>query len=229
MRLGVVYKVSIGGNYIVGSTINWKRRKNHYKNQLKNNKYNNQLAQNSYNKYGKDSLKFEILQKDIPENILQNIEDIWIGSLCSRIEDKKGGMNMRDGFRVRHSKETILKMSKPIVQRDKNGVFIKKWDSINQVYRENPNFKGRNITAVIQNKRRTAYGFQWHEESKDNSLPIKPSKQCFKVLQMDMDGNPIKEWNSTNETRLEGFVQSKVVLCCNGIFKQHKGFKWKYL
>ena len=56
------------------------------------------LLQRCFNKYGKDSLKFEIVQDNVPEDILLAVEDIWIGANCSKISDKKGGMNMRDAL-----------------------------------------------------------------------------------------------------------------------------------
>jgi hypothetical protein len=117
MRLGVVYKLSIGKYFIIGSSINFKTRKYNYSNSLKLNKWTNRIVQNVYNKHLNEKLKFTILQKDIPENILEFIEDIWIGSCCSRVEDKKGGMNCRDAHRVRFTQEIKDKMSKSMQGR----------------------------------------------------------------------------------------------------------------
>lgn len=228
MRLGVIYKVNIGKNFIVGSTINWHNRKNKYTSQLKNNKHKNQYLQNSYNKYGASLLKFDILQENVPENLLLFVEDIWIGALCGRIEDKSFGMNMRDASTVNHSKETILKLSKPIIQRDKKGNFIKRWDSTNDVYRANPLFKGKNIPTVLKGKRKTAFGFQWYYENQDSSKSVSPNKQCFKVNQKDLQGNFIKVWESTAEPTKEGFKQPQVWACCKGSRKSHGGFKWEF-
>lgn len=230
MRLGVVYKVKCEGNnsFLIGSSISFKERKRNYLKLLKANKWQNTYLQNSYNKYGKDSIVFEILQDNIPEDILLHVEDIWIGASCGRLEDKKGGMNMKDAYRIRLTREAILKQCIPIVQRDKEGNFIKRWECIADVYREHPEYRGKNIYQTLKGKRITAYGFQWHYESEDNNFKIRPSKQCYKVIQMDLEGNFIKEWESTAHPKEEGFFQTSVWKCCSGQRTQHKGYKWKF-
>lgn len=112
MRFGVIYKVIVGNTFIIGSTLNKNKRKSYYLNILRKNKWNNTYLQNSWNKYGESSFVFEVLQENIPENILEHVEDIWIGALCSRAEDKRKGANMRDACRVRFSQNTKNKMSK---------------------------------------------------------------------------------------------------------------------
>lgn len=52
--------------------------------------------------------------------------------------------------------------------------------------------------------------------------------QSKKVLQFALDGTLVKEWQSTAECGRNGFNQSAVTCCCNGIRKSHKGYKWKY-
>lgn len=53
-------------------------------------------------------------------------------------------------------------------------------------------------------------------------------KQSKKVIQLTLDDVFVKEWNSTMECGRNGYIQSKVVQCCNGKRKTHCGFKWKY-
>lgn len=228
MRLGVIYKVSIKDKFLIGSSVDFKSRKNNYLKKLRKNRYENSYLQNVFNKYGEENLKFEIVQKDVPESILSYVESIWIGALCGRIEDKQFGMNMRDGHRLNLTRESILKMCIPIVQRDKEGNFIKRWESTADVYKEHPEYRGRVIYQVLKNKRRSAYGFQWHYESEDNDFKMRPSKQCYKVIQTDLEGNFIREWESTAHPEEEGFFQVSVWRCCSGQRTQHKGYKWKF-
>ena len=47
------------------------------------------------------------------------------------------------------------------------------------------------------------------------------------VLQIK-DNKVIKQYNYINETEKYGFKHSKVVLCCQGKRKKHKGFEWRY-
>ena len=54
---------------------------------------------------------------------------------------------------------------------------------------------------------------------------IKLSKR---VLQLSLDGELIREWESTKECGRNGFNSGNVVSCCNGKRKTHKGFRWEY-
>lgn len=120
MRLGVIYKLTVVGtpHFLYGSTIQkFHRRIDDYKRKLKKGVYGNSKLQNCYNKYGKDSLVWEIVQEGIPEDIIECVEDIWIGANCARIEDGKGGMNMRDATVPRHSQETKDKIRKSLTGR----------------------------------------------------------------------------------------------------------------
>ena len=114
MRTGVIYKIECLTNnkFIVGSSLNFKSRRSNHLWQLENNKHNNKALQNCYNKYGYDNIKFELLQENIPNLILRDVENIWIGALCAKDNDKKGGMNLIDADQKNVSESTKLKMSK---------------------------------------------------------------------------------------------------------------------
>ena len=49
-----------------------------------------------------------------------------------------------------------------------------------------------------------------------------------RVLQLTLDGDLIKEWESTNECGRNGFNQGNVSRCCNGKLPHYKGFLWMY-
>lgn len=48
------------------------------------------------------------------------------------------------------------------------------------------------------------------------------------VLQCNMNGDVIKEWDSASSTSSEGFSPSNVSQCCRGEKNTHKGYKWKF-
>ena len=52
--------------------------------------------------------------------------------------------------------------------------------------------------------------------------------QSKPVLQYDLQGNFIREWESTMECDRNGFCSRHVADCCNGKRKTHKGFIWRY-
>ena len=77
-QISCIYKISCSnGKYYIGSTIDFRKRKNRHTRDLQNNKHHNSHLQNIYNKYGKDSVSFEILEK-FPKNDLFEAETKYI-------------------------------------------------------------------------------------------------------------------------------------------------------
>lgn len=65
--------------------------------------------------------------------------------------------------------------------------------------------------------------------SENNWHRGKPALNRRKVVQMDLDGNIIKVWNSILEAELgTNSSSSKIVSCCKGNRKTHNKYKWKY-
>ena len=49
------------------------------------------------------------------------------------------------------------------------------------------------------------------------------------IVQLNLEGEFIKTWESTREAEREGFFDhSKIIRCCKNKQKSHKGFKWMY-
>lgn len=53
-------------------------------------------------------------------------------------------------------------------------------------------------------------------------------KMSQPILQYDLEGNLIKEWESAREAGRNGFDRSSIAKCCKGKQKIHKGFVWEY-
>ena len=53
-------------------------------------------------------------------------------------------------------------------------------------------------------------------------------KRSKPIIQLDKEGNIINEYPSINEAERNGFSHSKIIDCCKGKRKTHKGFIWKY-
>lgn len=140
MRLGVIYKLSFKNckYFLFGSSINFSQRKACYYSDLKRGNYANTFLQAVYNKYGKESIIFEIMQEGIPEDILTNIENIWIGSNCAKANDQKGGMNIADADKKIFSEQTRKKMSESRKKLIKNNpIILQKLIESNKKYKEN--------------------------------------------------------------------------------------------
>ena len=50
----------------------------------------------------------------------------------------------------------------------------------------------------------------------------------YEVVQMDLKGNVIAEWERASKTKPYGFNPDKIYECCNGHAEKYKGFIWKY-
>lgn len=51
-------------------------------------------------------------------------------------------------------------------------------------------------------------------------------KLSFPVIQSTLDEQFVKEWPSMREAGRNGFNASCVWMCCKGLLKTHKGYKW---
>ena len=53
-------------------------------------------------------------------------------------------------------------------------------------------------------------------------------KHSKTVYQYDLEGNLIKEWDSTREAGRNGYEAKNISACCLGRRKTHKGYIWSY-
>jgi hypothetical protein len=217
-RKGLVYKINLGNKFIIGSTINYKQRFYHHKYCLINNKHCNKPLQLLYNKLDNKNINFEILQEDIPEIILQYVEDIWIGASCSKIQDKKQGLNIIDGSRISYTKEMIehkrivqTEKMKNLSVEDKKQIYIK-----GQITKKIKIIEiGKNISKGRKNNAK----FNW-----DNN-------QTKPVTQLTKDDIVIKVWSSAYQVQKElSFSSSKISAVCRNKYnlKTHNNFKWRF-
>ena len=90
------------------------------------------------------------------ENCVDNLE--W----CS----KQYNINYGTGTKRSAKKRTNGKRSKPVLQYDQDGNFIKEWPSANEVERQ-LGFGNGNISACCLGKYKQAYGYIWHYKKKE--------------------------------------------------------------
>ena len=82
------------------------------------------------------------------------------------------------------------------------------------------------------------YNLEWctDEYNKNYGTVIERMKKTLtnrkdmskKVYQYDLEGNLIKEWDSTREAGRNNFNASAISACCLGKVKTHKGYIWSY-
>ena len=71
------------------------------------------------------------------------------------------------------------------------------------------------------------------ETRKKISMGLRASKERdhlkLKIIQLTLDGIPVRVWNSLTEAEIEGgFSTGHICQCCKGKRNMHKGYKWKY-
>jgi group I intron endonuclease len=231
-----IYKITNPkGKIYIGQSINIENRFNQYK--MMDKSCIGPKLFNSLFKYGYQNHIFEIIEECSLEE-LDNKEFIhkqkilkitsWEDVLFLQLKDKKGGK------RSSQTKEKIRissmgKNSKEIFQFDLDGNFIKKWNSIVEAEQ----MFGKGIKSNLTQKTLTAGGYIWSYTKElvysSHKVKNKWSSKNKPVLQIDLEGNLIKEWDKILDIELElNFKNSNISACCKGRQKTAYGFKWKY-
>jgi len=117
-------------------------------------------------------------------------------------------------------------------QYTKDGIFIKRWDSIKDAENE-LGIDGSSIIDVCKQRtkiRHTAGGFVWsyyNEPFINTSLDNVPNG--VKIDQYSKDGVFIKTYKSLREAGIStNMPWQNIQCCCNGRTKYAKGYIWKY-
>ena len=96
--------------------------------------------------------------------------------------------------------------------------------------------EGKKINMVIFNtdgsidKERTTIEWVTYKENNDYETRTERATKAMSkpVLQLSLNGDLIREWESTAECGRNGFDQGAVSKCCNGKLPHYKGFRWMY-
>lgn len=249
MRISGIYKIQSGikpERCYIGSAVNIASRWRVHLCQLRKYKHGSIKLQRHYNKYNESDLQFSILIGCEREDLLKH-EQFFIDSLnpyfntckvagsslgVKRSEEyKRNSSESRKG--KKQSAETIRKRTacqkgRKMPEETRLKLIIantgkkKSIDSIN---------KSRETAIKLwQNPEYRKKTTEPHFGVKQSSETINKRRlKIFKsILQLDENGNVIKEWDSIVETRKFGFNTGHVSSCCSGKRNTTGGFKWKY-
>jgi hypothetical protein len=125
-----------------------------------------------------------------------------------------------------------------IYQYDAFGILIKIWNNIKEI---NIQFgrKSAHIKGCLSGKNKAAYNSYWSlikyekypKELMTKKMSIKPKRKkriINKILQYDINGNFIKEWNSVKEAIKYCNIKRNTIYNYINKNKSLNGFIWKY-
>lgn len=201
MNKGIYKIINLVNNKIyIGSSNNIKKRFSHHKHSLINNKHYNKYLQNSFNKYTINNFKFEILEECSKENLLIR-EQYYLDLLKPEYNLLKvAGSNLGTKFTQEH-KNKIGNSNKNKVRSEE---LKERWSNIKKDMKYNHIYKNLYKKALPYIQR--------------------------KIVQLDLDENIIKYWNSISECcRSLNLDNSSITKVCKGKLNYHKGYKFKYI
>lgn len=125
--------------------------------------------------------------------------------------------------------ETKRNQLNPIYQYDLDGNFIKKWNKPSHASKT-LNLNRGWLSVVTDDFTQTLGGYMWSSKHYENLPPTtKHQSKKKQVLQYDLNGNLIKEWNSAKDAANSvGIAVQCITAVCRGVNKTSKGFIWKY-
>jgi hypothetical protein len=231
MSVGIYKITNPKGKVYIGQSINIPVRKNKYT--LNHTKGQPRISR-SITKYGWENHLFEIIEEcdviDLDKRetywkqyYLNQLNKNWDLVLFCNIYDTGGG-----------PKSDIWKQSKsrPIIQYDLEGNFIKEWASGKHFAEVNNLTNGSLITSCLKNKQKTAYKSLWRYKTVDYPKQINPivlEYETMKIIQYDLEENFIKEWGSILEASNSCNIKKQSIV--NNLKNRSKssgGFIWKY-
>lgn len=127
----------------------------------------------------------------------------------------------------KHSKESKERMSKSRTGKKQTNEWIENRVSnlrgipLSEEHKQKLSESNKGLKRSDETRKRIS-------ESKIGSIPWNHGLIKDTILQLDLDGNIIKEWYSLIELEEKGYQKSNIINVCLGKRKSHKGYKWVY-
>lgn len=204
-----IYKITniINGKVYIGQSVDINKRLiRHRCNGSANRNYVPQShLYRAMHKYGIDKFRFEVLE-ECPKSELNSRERYYI--------NKYNSTNARFGYNESPGGEGGTRVDRAKVINLWNGDM-----TISAIARECN--CGRNTVKGILNE----CGIDYKDEARERWV----TQKSHKVSQYTLNGELIKVWKSAKEAERElGVDHGGIGNCCNYIYKQYAGFKWRY-
>jgi hypothetical protein len=163
-------------------------------------------------------------EKEIEFISLYGRRDLKMGILVNLTDGGDGVLN--------HivSEETRVKMGKAQLGNKKYLLRTTPQEEINK--KVSSANKGRIMSEEQKEKIRNNFKINGHpslgKKASDETKEKIAASRRRKILQFDLDGNLIKEWNSILDAKKEGYCNAAIWRCIKGLYKHHKKSIWKY-
>lgn len=118
---------------------------------------------------------------------------------------------------------------KKVAQYTLSGEFITQYDGVREACRINGFKSNSGISQCCNGKLSHHQGFIWRYFDDSPPLFIDAAEKQSKQVAAYKDGSLAMIFPSTMEAGRQGFNQSHISACCNGIRNYHKGYTWRYL
>ena len=232
-KIGHIYKITNPtGRVYIGKTTRLKDRISYYRN---NNNKQQKIISRSIDKYGWDQHIFEVID-EAPIKQLSELEIKYIKDLNTFHYDNPNGMNLtRGGEGLNGRKPSAETIAKQVAKR----TGTKRSDATKKLMSDLKKGKAPSCTK----NPKTEYFLQRARESSLGRIPsvdeILKRKQARlnrlieqhdSILQIDVKGNIIKEWQMLPKDIAKHFnaCDTNIVRCLNNKKQTGLGYIWKY-
>lgn len=233
------------GNYIYGK-FNFnhepfyigKGKLNRYKNHLLKSNEQNKLKQNIINKIKKDNKEPIIIKlyDNITENSAFRLEKYLINLIGRRYRNKGTLSNLTDGgegtsgrIYSKKNRNRMIKNENKIIQYNNEGKIINIWDNIIDLSLKYPYLLTNHIHRACKSnghRKIDNYFWKYYENEKITDIIVVLDKYKS-VLQYDLNGNFLKEWDCSSDVNKNGFSSGAVLKCCRNNQNNKLLFKFK--
>lgn len=176
-------------------------------------------------KYGKENFIWEVIDKADSKESVNELEKFYIQKYNTF---KPNGYNMTKG-----GDGGSMWNAKPVVCLEKDGTYIKRYDSAGEAKRIDGFWDG-DVLLCCKGLKRICCGkqFMFEDDYLEHGATIyeKPESKSMKpVIQCDLNGNYISQFKSVREASEQtGVRRSRISSVITGISKTAGGYIWVY-
>lgn len=258
MKKGIyIIRNKVSGKVYIGQSIMLNRRFSGHLYRIFRNEHHNEILQRAFNKYGAENFEYNILEEVKDESSLNEREKYWIdfyGGINSEnvynlkdplinewsdyLKNKKSraiqgknnpnyGHKWTDEMKKKESERRKGKTWEELYGKEKAEKAKLKMSESNKgrIHSEETKEKIRQHNIGEKNP---AYGKGDRQRGEKNPMFGKPALHRKSVIQIDKEGNIIREYEFLSQVKKYGFNPGNVCSVLKGKQETSGGFIWKY-